>query len=327
MNSTILTQLYREFFGAEPTKMEKLPASGSAREYWRIYNGNETYIGTINADLRENTLFIEYSKYFKERGVAVPEILCCTADNSAYIQEDLGSYMLLDILTAERQERELSKHTMSLYKKALSELLKMQFAGKGLDYSKALPRPSFDKRCIMWDLNYFKYCYLRLAAIPTDEDLLENDLEKLCSIIESQPANTFMFRDFQSRNIMVKGEDVIFIDYQGGRKGPLGYDVVSLLYDAIAEIPEAQHKELLNHYTSELQAIHPKMVDDFVKSYHHIALVRLLQAMGAFGLRGLHEKKQHFIDSIKPGSASIAKLLTTHLPGEYPELVKIFVKY
>ena len=128
MNSTILTQLYREFFGAEPTKMEKLPASGSAREYWRIFNEEKSYIGTINADLRENKLFIEYSKYFKARGVAVPEILCCAADNSAYIQEDLGSYMLLDILTAERHKRELSEHTISLYKKALSELLKMQFA-------------------------------------------------------------------------------------------------------------------------------------------------------------------------------------------------------
>ncbi len=326
MKHNKLTSLYCKSFGTEPTAMEKLPASGSAREYWRIYNGNETYIGTINADLRENQLFIEYSKYFKEQGVAVPEIICCAPDNSVYIQEDLGSYMLLDVLTAERQGSELSEHTMALYKKALSELQKMQFAGKGLDYSKALPRPSFDKRCIMWDLNYFKYCYLRLAAIPADEDLLENDLEKLCSIIESQPANTFMFRDFQSRNIMVKGEDVIFIDYQGGRKGPLGYDVASLLYDAIAEIPDSQHQELLDHYKNELQAIHPEMVHDFVQSYHHIALVRLLQAMGAFGLRGLHEKKQHFIDSIKPGTAAISKLLTTHLPGQYPELEKIFVK-
>ena len=323
MKHSILTQLYKEHFGAEPTDMEKLPASGSAREYWRIYNGNETYIGTINADLRENTLFIKYSQYFKAKGVAVPTILCTAPDNSAYIQEDLGSYMLLDILTAERTGKELSAHTMALYKKALSQLLQMQFAGQELDYSQALPRPSFDKRCIMWDLNYFKYCYLRLAAIPTDEDLLENDLEKLCSIITEQPADTFMFRDFQSRNIMVKGEDVIFIDYQGGRKGPLGYDVASLLYDAIAEIPEAQHQELLEHYIAELNKIRPDLSQGFIKSYHHIALVRLLQAMGAFGLRGLHEKKQHFIDSIKPGSAAIAKLLSNHLHGEYPELEKI----
>ena len=211
---------------------------------------------------------------------------------------------------------------MELYRKALSELLKFQLVGgKGLDYSECLPRPVFDERCIRWDLNYFKYCFLKLAGVEADEDRLEDDFDRLTAKLVMAGTGGFMFRDFQSRNIMVVDNEVYFIDYQGGRQGALHYDVASLLYDAIVKIPESQKEELLNFYIRKLTACEPEYAEKFREMYYHFVLVRLLQAMGAFGLRGLHEGKTHFIDSIVPGLQGIITLFESgKLEGEYTEI-------
>ena len=230
--------------------------------------------------------------------------------------------MLLDVVEREREGEFLSEHTMELYRKALSELLKFQLeGGKGLDYSGCLPRPVFDERCIRWDLNYFKYCFLKLAGVEVDEDRLENDFDRLTAKLVMAGTDGFMFRDFQSRNIMVVDNEVYFIDYQGGRQGALHYDVASLLYDAIVKIPESQKEELLDFYIRELTESEPGYAEKFREIYYHFVLVRLLQAMGAFGLRGLHEGKPHFIDSIVPGLQGIRTLFESgKLEGEYPEI-------
>ena len=314
--------LFKQYSGSDARRVESLPVSGSARRYYRVFTGDRTYVGVYHENLRENRLFVDFTRHFEKSRLHVPHVYCVSEDGFCYLQDDLGPDMLLDVVEREREGEFLSEHTMELYRKALSELLKFQLeGGKGLDYSGCLPRPVFDERCIRWDLNYFKYCFLKLAGVEADEDRLEDDFDRLTAKLVMAGTGGFMFRDFQSRNIMVVDNEVYFIDYQGGRQGALHYDVASLLYDAIVKIPESQKEELLNFYIRKLTACEPEYAEKFREMYYHFVLVRLLQAMGAFGLRGLHEGKTHFIDSIVPGLQGIITLFESgKLEGEYTEI-------
>lgn len=308
--------LFKQYSGSDVRRVEPLPVSGSARRYYRVFTGDRTYVGVYHENLRENRLFVDFTRHFEKSRLHVPHVYCVSEDGFCYLQDDLGPDMLLDVVEREREGEFLSEHTMELYRKALSELLKFQLeGGKGLDYSGCLPRPVFDERCIRWDLNYFKYCFLKLAGVEVDEDRLENDFDRLTAKLVMAGTDGFMFRDFQSRNIMVLDNEVYFIDYQGGRQGALHYDVASLLYDAIVKIPESQKEELLDFYIRELTESEPGFAEKFREIYYHFVLVRLLQAMGAFGLRGLHEGKPHFIDSIVPGLQGISTLFESGKPG------------
>ena len=314
--------LFKQYSGNDALRVEPLPVSGSARRYYRVFAEDRTYVGVYHENLRENRLFVDFTRHFEKSRLHVPHVYCVSEDGFCYLQDDLGPDMLLDVVEREREGEFLSEHTMELYRKALSELLKFQLVGgKGLDYSECLPRPVFDGRCIRWDLNYFKYCFLKLAGVEVDEDRLENDFDRLTAKLVMAGADGFMFRDFQSRNIMVVDDEVYFIDYQGGRQGALHYDVASLLYDAIVKIPEGQKEELLNFYIRQLTVCEPEYAEKFREMYYDFVLVRLLQAMGAFGLRGLHEGKTHFIDSIVPGLQGIITLFESgKLEGEYTEI-------
>lgn len=324
MESDILN-LFEKCFGSSATKLEALPASGSARKYFRIWQGKHSYIAAYHQNIQENRLFIRFTEHFRRKGLHVPEVYAVSADEFLYIQEDLGCKMLLDIVEEGRTGEELNERVMGLYRKALAELLRFQLqGGEGLDYSECLPRPVFDRRCMMWDLNYFKYCFLRLAAVEVSEQALEDDFETLVTGLCRVESHSFMFRDFQSRNIMVKEDEVWFIDYQGGRQGALAYDVASLLYDAITRIPDNQREELLDDYIRELGQYRKVEATDFRAEYYPFVLIRLLQAMGAFGLRGLHEGKPHFIDSIVPGLENILSLFVPgKLAGKYPEIERV----
>ena len=314
--------LFKQYSGNDALRVEPLPVSGSARRYYRVFAEDRTYVGVYHKNLRENRLFVDFTRHFEKSRLHVPHVYCVSEDGFCYLQDDLGPDMLLNVVEREREGEFLSEHTMELYRKALSELLKFQLVGgKGLDYSECLPRPVFDERCIRWDLNYFKYCFLKLAGVEVDEDRLENDFDRLTAKLVMAGTGGFMFRDFQSRNIMVVDDEVYFIDYQGGRQGALHYDVASLLYDAIVKIPEGQKEELLNFYIRQLTVCEPEYAEKFREMYYHFVLVRLLQAMGAFGLRGLHEGKTHFIDSIVPGLQGIITLFESgKLEGEYTEI-------
>lgn len=322
MENAVLN-LFEDYFGQPASRVETLPASGSARKYFRVWKGEQSYIAAWHENIAENRLFIRFTEHFHQKGLHVPVVYCVSSDELIYIQEDLGNVMLLDVLEQTREGEELAADTILLYRKALSELLKFQLlGGEGLDYSDCIPRPVFDRQCILWDLNYFKYCFLRLAGVDFSEQALEKDFEDLVSALCQADTHSFMFRDFQSRNIMVKDGEVWFIDYQGGRQGALPYDVASLLYDAIARIPDVQREELLDFYIGELCRLRPDTDPvAFRSAYYRFALVRLLQAMGAFGLRGLHERKQHFINSIVPGLENILSLFVpTKLRGAYPAI-------
>lgn len=248
-----IVKLFESYRKTSDYRIEPLPLSGSSRKYYRIQDGEKSYVGVYHENLRENRLFVEFTNHFRSKGLHVPEIYVVSGEKTSYLQEDLGREMLLDVVEREREGSELSDHTIELYKKALKELLRFQVIGhEGVDYTNCLPRPVFDERCIRWDLNYFKYCFLRLAGVDADEDKLENDFDQLVEVLQKADTNYFMFRDFQSRNIMVLNEEVYFIDYQGGRRGALHYDVASLLYDAVVKMPDVRKEELLEYYIGEL---------------------------------------------------------------------------
>lgn len=321
----IVNALYRRHFGKQPERVTLLPASGSSRKYYRMEDGRHSCIGAFYENLEENRLFIDFSHHFRKQGLHVPDIYSVSEDGKAYLQEDLGDTMLLNVVEKERETGFWGDNLLDLYRKSLAELLRFQIiGGEGLNYSCCIPRPVFDRRCVLWDLNYFKYCFLRLAGVAFSEDAMENDFESLASRIGRVDADVFMFRDFQSRNIMIREGEVWFIDYQGGRQGALHYDVASLLYDAIVGMPDAQREALLEEYIVMLQQYRRVDAVSFREDYYHFVLIRLLQAMGAFGLRGLFEHKQHFTDSIRPGLQNISVLFDTGKLGQdYPEIRKV----
>ena len=308
-----LTHLYTSRYGVEPLSVTKLPVSGSYRSYYRLAGIYETVIGAHNEDLRENEAFIIFTNHFRSEGLPVPQILASDPVNRIYLISDLGDTTLYQLLTQQRSieasERltlqsvdtdvQFPQEIMEIYKKAIGWLPLFQVkAGKSLDYSACYPRHAFDRQSMMWDLNYFKYYFLKLAKIPFDEQALEEDFISLCDMLLKADADFFLYRDFQSRNIMVIHGEPWFIDYQGGRKGALQYDIASLLADGKADIPMAVRTELLAHYLEILAGAYPINRENFLQGYDGFVLIRILQALGAYGFRGYYENKPHFLQSI-----------------------------
>lgn len=317
--------MFEGHFREEMTSFEVLPPSGSYREYCRIKSENHQAIGTWNQDVQENLAFLKFSEHFFSQGVAVPEIYVVNATKTCYLQEDLGTVTLFDYLTRIREQEGFSEKIISVYKKVLVELPEIQIsAGKGIDYSYCYPRAAFDKQSMMWDLNYFKYYFLKLARIQFDEQALEDDFERFTNFLLDAESDFFLFRDFQSRNIMMNDSKVAFIDYQGGRKGALQYDLASLLYDAKADIPQAIRNELLEFYLNTLESYIPVDREKFKAFYTGYVLIRIMQAMGAYGFRGFYEKKEHFLKSI-PYALENLKYLLQHnnIPVPLPELFNV----
>jgi len=278
-------------------RIEKLPQSGSDRIYFRLYAGSDTFIATYNLNKKETNTFIQFSRHFKNAGLPVPEILGVNDDNTIYIQEDLGTESLLNQL-------EKYGHTdqpYQLFQKSLAALARVQVLGdKGLDYNLCLTAKEFGKQAILSDLLYFKYYFLDTLQLPYDKQAMLDDFEALSTYLTHTQYKYFMFRDFQSRNIIVKNEEVSFIDFQGGMKGALQYDVASLLWQAKAELSEEWKNSLLDYYMDQIDLLLKEPVDrvTFVSQYNGYVLIRLLQVMGAYGFRGLFERKAHFLASI-----------------------------
>ena len=320
-----LTSLFEAHFKEEVTFFELLPASGSYREYARIKSMHHQVIGAYNHDVKENKAFLEFSTHFLGKGIPVPRIYSVSDDQICYLQEDLGNTTLFDFLTKVREREGFSDKIVEEYKKVLRQLPRIQLvAGKDIDYSVCYPRQAFDKQSMMWDLNYFKYYFLKLAKIPFDEQALEDDFELFSDYLLEVDTDAFLYRDFQSRNIMLKDGQVYFIDYQGGRKGALKYDLASLLYDAKADIPEAIRKELLEFYLDELSQYTDIDRQKFKSLFDGYVLIRIMQAMGAYGFRGFFEKKQHFLKSIPYALNNLETLLAKNtIEIKLPELFKV----
>jgi len=322
----LLNDLFNRWCGENIISINKLPASGSPRQYYRITGTNNSAIAAINLDREENEAFIEFSRHFHSIGLAVPEIYLVDLEHNAYLQEDLGNITLFDHLFEVRDNGGFPEDLTEVYKEVLTELQKFQIHGaKNLDYSVCYPRASFDQQSMLWDLSYFKYYFLKLAGIPFNEQLLENDYETLIDYLLAQDTNYFLYRDFQSKNVMLRDGKPCFIDYQGGRKGALQYDVASLLYDSKADIPPAVREELLEHYIAGLANYPAVDATKFRESYYAYVLIRIMQAMGAYGFRGFYEKKTHFLQSIPYALNDLKWILdNVKFSIEIPTLLKVF---
>ena len=302
-DSSIETKIIRLISSAvsdKITDIKKIQMSGSSRLYFRIFTDKKTYIGTYNSNTEENHAFFTFTEHFKDKGLAVPEIIATSDDKQCYIQSDMGDVSLFDYVNKCVKNGQYDDETIDLYKESIDNLIEFQIKGnEGLDYSVAFPTAKFDKSSITDDLNYFKYYFLKInEEINFNETRLNRDFQELADFLEQAPSDFFMYRDFQSRNIMIKDGHTFFIDYQGGRKGPLQYDVISLLYQVKAQIPDSLRKELLSHYKVRLSSYIDLNEIQFDKYYKAFVLIRLMQVLGAYGFRGLIQKKQHFIESI-----------------------------
>lgn len=324
-----LTELFQKWSGDAVKDIEALPPSGSYREYYRIRGekGSQA-IGAYNADRKENIAFIEFSRHFFSKGCKVPEIYDTALDYDVYLLEDLGDSTLFSTLTQLRKGADYPVEIISLYEKVVERLPYFQVvAGEGIDYTKCYPRSDFDHQSMMWDLNYFKYYFLKLARIPFDEQLLEDDFQRLTNYLLSTDTHYFLYRDFQSRNIMIRDGEPHFIDYQGGRRGALQYDLASLLYDGKADMPQPFRQKLLEHYIQNLKKYTNLDENAFRSMFYGYVLIRIMQAMGSYGFRGYYERKSHFLKSIPFAIANLDWILkNVTLPIELPTLTDVFYK-
>jgi aminoglycoside/choline kinase family phosphotransferase len=295
-----LKALFFSTFNKKAQHIALLEESGSNRKYYRMQCGDFSAIGVYNPDFKENNAFLILSRHFAEKGICVPKTYSEDIANNIYLISDLGNQTLFQYLQKMRKnENDFSDSLINTYKQVLDGLLKIQFSvSKDFDFSFCYPRAAFDRQSILWDLNYFKYYFLKLAKVHFDEQLLENDFNSLTDFLLEAKASYFLYRDFQSRNIMLCDDKLFFIDYQGGRKGALQYDVASLLYDGKAGIPQKIRDLLLNYYVEQLNKKFPQEAENFKKYYYAFVFIRIMQAMGTYGFRGFYEKKTYFLQSI-----------------------------
>ncbi|MEO1623817.1 MAG: RNase adapter RapZ [Bacteroidota bacterium] len=315
-----LAAIFEEWSGEKATLILPLAPSGSYRQYFRLSGKQQVAIGTYNENRRENEAFLSFSRHFKSKDLPVPEIYIDDLDNHVYLQEDLGATTLYSYLLQKGDY--FPDYLIQIYKKVVEQLARLQInGGKGLDYRYCYPRESFDKQAMLWDFNYFKYYFLKLAKVPFDEGALEEDFHRLADYLLQADCSHFMFRDFQTRNIMIKEGNPYFIDYQGGRRGALQYDLASLLYQAKANIPADIRQDLLTYYMDVASELIDLDRTQFTEYYYGYVLIRCIQVLGAYGFRGLYERREHFLQSIPFALRNIKWLLENDkLPLDLPEL-------
>jgi aminoglycoside/choline kinase family phosphotransferase len=297
---------------------------GSGRAIVRLTGGGFSAIGIVYSGREENLAFLEFSRHFRRHGLPVPEIYAEDLSAGAYLEEDLGDTTLFEFLGMNRTDEAIAPEVIKAYRKVVAVLPRFQVeAGRDLNYKVCYPRSSFDRQSIAWDLNYFKYYFLRLAGVPFNEQALEQDFIHLTKFLLGADRDYFLYRDFQSRNVMLRSGQPFFLDYQGGRKGALQYDISSLLYDGKADLPPQMRQELLDYYLDCLATHIPVDREAFMEHYYAYVYVRILQALGAYGFRGFYERKAHFLQSV-PYALKNLRWLADHvkLPITLPALME-----
>ncbi|MDR1402637.1 MAG: phosphotransferase [Tannerellaceae bacterium] len=317
-----LNKIYYSYTGNQAKEINELPSSGSSRRYFRI-TGNKTFIGVSGTSQEENNAFIYMARHFRQKGLNVPEVYYQSDDKFFYLQEDLGDVLLFHAIEKGRKSCVFDEYERRLLRKTISQLPAIQVTGAyHFDFRRCYPQPAFNRRSILWDLNYFKYCFLKATGMDFQENRLEDDFQKLSDVLLCTASDTFLYRDFQSRNVMIKDGEPWFIDFQGGRKGPVYYDVASFLWQAKANFPEDLKKELLAEYMTALSRYIPVKETDFLNQLRHFVLFRTLQVLGAYGFRGYFEKKPHFIQSVPYAIENLLRLLRDDFPA-YPYLCSV----
>ncbi len=324
----VLKSLFEQHFHAPVERVQPLreELGGSGRKIIRLSGEKESAIGILYDVPEENTAFLEFSRHFRKHGLPVPKIYGEDLNHGAYLEEDLGDTSLFEFLSQHRSGDQIDPSVIDAYKKVIVTLPRFQAeAGRDLNYKVCYPRGSFDRQSISWDLNYFKYYFLRLAGIPFSEQALEDDFRTLTKFLLSAGRDYFLYRDFQSRNIMLRDGQPFFLDYQGGRKGALQYDVASLLYDAKADLPPELRQQLLDHYLDTLAGFVDVKRETFLHHYYAYVYIRIMQALGAYGFRGFYERKAHFLQSVPYALKNLRWLLhNVTLPIALPTLAAAF---
>ncbi len=294
-----LGKLFEDYSGTEPEKINALPHSGSSRRYFRLSTQQFSAIGAYHDNSKENIAFIHFTEHFLQYRINVPEIYAQDLNQNIYLIQDLGDIQLLNWLSELRENDSFPHQAHGIYKKVIQELVKIQIvAGRTFDYSYCYPYQAFHKESILYDLNYFKQYFVDALKLKYPNTKLQNDFDHLSDFLLSDTESYFMYRDFQARNIMLVDNEPYFIDYQGGRKGALQYDLASLLFQAKANIPNEDRNQLVNYYLNVARLFIPINEEEFMEKFYAYALIRVLQTLGAYGLRGIIEKKPHFIESI-----------------------------
>ena len=324
----VLRRLFEAYFHLPAEHAQQLQGElgGSGRRIVRLSGGNQSAIGVLYGVREENAAFLAFSRHFRRHGLPVPEIYGEELDQGAYLEEDLGDLTLFDFLSRNRAGQAIADAVIRIYRKVVAELPRFQIeAGRDLDYSVCYPRGSFDRQSINWDLNYFKYYFLRLAGIAFNEQALEDDFGRLTEFLLEAPGDYFLYRDFQSRNVMLREGLPYFVDYQGGRKGALQYDIASLLFDAKADLPPELRQQLLEGYLEALGTHIRLDREAFQRYYYAFVYVRIMQALGAYGFRGFYERKPHFLQSVPYAVKNLRWLLhNVEVPIALPTLLGAF---
>ena len=318
-----LEQLFEQTTHEKPSKITELSPAGSNRRYYRMEGKNETFIGVEGTSLDENKAFIALANHFMEAHLPVPQVLAQSNDQRFYLQNDLGDTLLFDFIAEGRRTGTFSESEKAMLHLTMQKLPAIQVLGaRNLDFSVCYPQPEFNERSVFWDLNYFKYNFLKTTGLDFQENLLEDDFARMAGVLLQSKTETFMYRDFQSRNVMVKDGEPWFIDFQGGRKGPLAYDVASFLGQAKANFNEELREELLVTYLKSLKNYLSIDETEFRKQLNHFYLFRTLQVLGAYGFRGYFEKKPHFLQSIPFAIENLEQLMKLDY-SEYPYLISV----
>ena len=324
----VLKRLFEQHYKLPTEDVQPLQGQlgGSGRAIIRLSGGGSSAIGILYSVREENVAFLEFSRHFRRRGLPVPEIYAEDLSQGAYLEEDLGDTTLFDFLGRNRAGETIAPQAIEAYRKVVAVLPRFQVeAGRDLNYKVCYPRSSFDRQSIAWDLNYFKYYFLRLAGIPFSEQALEHDFGRLTKFLLAANHDYFLYRDFQSRNVMLRDGQPFFLDYQGGRKGALQYDIASLLYDGKADLPPELRQQLLDHYLDCLGAFIGFDREAFMEHYYAYVYVRILQALGAYGFRGFYERKAHFLQSVPYALKNLRWLAeNVKLPIALPALMDAF---
>ena len=320
--------LFRKHTGAEPENAVALTGSGSNRSYFRLHGGGTSLMGVTGTDVKENNAFITLAAHFRSQGLPVPEVLAVSEDGISYLQEDLGDLLLADLVAAAHKNGGIEEggQLEALLCRTTGLLPKIQFEGaSGLDFSVCYPQPSFDRRMVMFDLNYFKYCFLKPSGIEFNEIDLQDDFERFADELLKDDGETFLYRDFNARNVMIKDGEPYFIDFQGGRRGPIYYDVASFIWQARARYPQWLKEKMLGSYLDSLASYVEVDRDAFKERLKMFRLFRTLQVLGAYGFRGLVEQKAQFVVSIPQALADLKDLLA-EMPDDYPYMSEVLRK-
>jgi aminoglycoside/choline kinase family phosphotransferase len=322
----VLRRLFEQHYRLPAESAQPLQGQlgGSGRAIVRLSGGGSSAIGVVYSVREENLAFLEFSRHFRRHGLPVPEIYAEDLSQGAYLEEDLGDTTLFEFLGLHRCGEIIAPQAVEAYRKVVAALPRFQIeAGRDLNYKVCYPRDRFDRQSIAWDLNYFKYYFLRLAGVPFNEQALELDFSRLTKFLLAVDHDYFLYRDFQSRNVMLRDGQPFFLDYQGGRKGALQYDIASLLYDGKADLPPELRQELLDYYLDCLGSYIDLKREVFMEHYYAYVYVRILQALGAYGFRGFYERKAHFLQSV-PYALKNLRWLAEHvkLPVALPALME-----